>query len=191
MKKKISCLIFLTVIALVFTGCDVGFGEKHVDDPEKYGEWESYLEIPSFLPSSIDDCQVNAYSYTLLAYMDICYEIFLDISVTEKQFEKLIYEAKQSPRYIGERAAAYCEGYFEIVFQDYYEISDFDSDTAKNVSWADIEKIVYNPKTLNIVYVCFHANDTGVYETASVAYFNRFSINEKDYVQILKSKLEK
>ena len=52
-----------------------------------------------------------------------------------------------------------------------------------NVGWADIEKVIYNPETLNIIYVCFHANDTAVYKLDEVAYFNRFSILEEDYVK--------
>ncbi len=177
MKKKSVCSIFLIMVLMMLTGCEMQLGSKYIDKPEQYGEWESYLNIPSFLPASIDDYQVNSYSYTLLAYMDICYEIFVDISVTEEQFEQLIAEAKACPKYKGEKAAYYCDGYKEIVYQDYYDVFS----KKGNVGWADIEKIIYNSEMLNIVYVCFHSNDTAVYDLDKVAYFNRFSINENEY----------
>ncbi len=185
MKKKSLFLIALIMVGFFLIGCDVGFGSKHVKNPKEYGKWESYLDIPAFLPNSITNYQVNDYSYTLLAYMDICYEIFLDVSVMEEQFEELISNAKSQKAYLREKEAYYCEGYYEIVFQNYYEVYD-GKDFEGNVGWADIEKIVYNPETLNIIFVCFHANDTGVYELDDVAYFNRFSITQQEYVANLK-----
>lgn len=183
MKKRVFCLILL-VIGILLTGCqDMQFGSKYIDDPEQYGKWESYLKTPSFLPASIDDYQVNSYSYTLHSYMDICYEIFVDITVTEDQFDQLITEAKSHAH--DEKAAYYCDGYEEIVFQDTYDVYSGKNGDEKNVGWADIEKIVYNSETLNIVYVCFHANDTGVYKLDEVKYFNRFSIKEDEYVSNL------
>jgi hypothetical protein len=116
--------------------------------------------------------------------MDICYEIFLDISVTEEQLDRLIADAKSYGEYT-ESEAYYCDGYFEIVFEDYYRSSDYvyseEGVEEKNVGWADIEKTVYNPETLNIIFVCFHANDSGVYDLDDLEYFKRFSIDEKEY----------
>ena len=181
MKKFRFAIIPLLVAALMLTGCEFGFGSKYVVDPEEYGKWESYLEVPSFLPESIESYQVNAYSYTLLAYMDICYEIFLDLTVSEEQLEELISRAKAEGKDALERAAYYADGYYEIVLQDYYEVYHRESDHEALVGWADIEKVVYNPQTRNLVYVCFHANDTGVYNLDEVNYFNRFSIDEEEY----------
>ena len=79
--------------------------------------------------------------------------------------------------------AYYSNGYTEIVFQDSYEVYHREDDVESNVGWADIEKVIYNPETLNVIYVCFHANDTGVYNLDEVAYFSRFSILEEDYVK--------
>ena len=185
MKKKHSLIAMLVTLIMIFSlvGCDMQFGSKYITDPQKYGKWESYLDIPSFLPSEIDEYEVNSYSYTLLAYMDICYEIFVDISVTEEQFYQLIKNAEDHPDYLYKKDAYYSNGYTEIVFQDSYEIYHGKDGIESNVGWADIEKVIYNPETLNIIYVCFHANDTGVYNLDGVAYFNRFSILEEDYVK--------
>lgn len=109
--------------------------------------------------------------------MDTCYEIFLDITVEETEFDDLIERARAYSDTYEEQPAAYCDGYMEIVFMDAYE------------SWQDrafvgqaaIEKVIYNPDTGNIVYVVFHADDTGVYQVSDVAYFERFSINADSY----------
>ena len=53
------------------------------------------------------------------------------------------------------------------------------------VGFADIEKIIYNPETYRIVFVAFHANDTGVYPLKDFAYFNCFNIDENEYVEHL------
>lgn len=44
LAKKSFCFIALIIIGILLTGCDMQFGSKHIDDPEKYGEWESYLD---------------------------------------------------------------------------------------------------------------------------------------------------
>ena len=172
----------LVCLALTFASC----GTTYETNPAKYGKWDTSLDIPSFLPKSIAEYEVNEYSYTLYSYMDVCYEIFVDITVTETQFNELITNAKNNDAYLHEKQAYYNEGYTEIVFQDVYTIYTGEHiNPATNVGWADIEKVIYNKKTLNVIYVCFHANDTGVYELSDVAYFNRFSIQQTEYVEML------
>lgn len=191
MKKKTLCLTFLLAVCLLFSSCEMHFGSKRIEDSKEYGKWESYLDIPDFLPSSVDDYRVNGYAYTLEAYMDICYEVFVDITVTKEQFDELIARAKAHPDYICERPAYYSDGYVEIILEDFYEIDDRrEDDLTLRVGWADVEKVIYNEETQNIIYVCFHANDSGVYRLENVEYFNRFSINEEEYVQNLDPKTE-
>ena len=191
MKKACtSIVLFLCVggviaCAVLFCAFFLSMGTTYETSVSQYGAWKDDLEdVPSFLPESIEGYTVNAYFYTLYSYMDTCYEIFLDITVEETEFNRLLEEAKTySSSYI-ERSADYCDGYTEIVFMDVYEKHQTDDpDDVGQVGWADIEKVIYNPHTSSIVYVAFHANDTGVYEVVDVAYFNRFSINADDYFQ--------
>ena len=174
------------VCAVLFFGFFLSMGTTYETSVSQYGAWEDDLEdVPSFLPESIEGYTVNAYSYTLYSYMDTCYEIFLDITVEETEFDRLLQEAKTYSNSYVERSADYCDGYTEIVFMDVYETDVHEKypDDVEQVGWADIEKVIYNPHTSSIVYVVFHANDTGVYEVADVAYFYRFSINADDYFQ--------
>ncbi len=136
---------------------------------------------PLFLPNNIEKYTVNRYSYTLYNYMDTCYEILLDIKVSEDEFDSLFVSTRSYSDYYVEQPFEYADCYLEIAFIDFYEPYE-DDGYGKNVGWADIEKAIYNPDTYNIAYVVFHANDTGVYAVNDVSYFKRFSIIEDEYL---------
>lgn len=187
MKKRLNLFLISIIFVFMFllSSCNTIFGTKYVVNPKKYGKWETYLDVPTYLPSEIDDYKVNSYSYTLYAYMDVCYEIFLDITVSEEQFNKLIADAKSYPDFECEQYTYYAEGYKEIIYEDYYYVYHYEGERQANVGGAHIEKIIYNEETLNIIYVCFNTYDTGVYHFSDVAYFRRFEISENEYVENL------
>ena len=186
--KRIYIFLLLICVCLFPVGCasTLGIGTFRENSAEKYGEWEAYQTAPSFLPEKIDEYTVNAYSYTLYNYFDTCYEIFLDITVSEAQFNELVDKAEQySDTYI-KTDAYYSEAYTEIVFTDVYEIGGINKhDDLQQVGWADIDKVIYNPESFNIIYVSFHANDTDVYDVENISYFNRFSITPEEYFENL------
>ena len=117
--------------------------------------------------------------------MDICYEIFLDLTVTPEQLDGILTRATADTAPVTERDAYYGVGWREIVFEDVYEIFEGETEGESVVGWADIEKIVYNPITHTVVFVVLHANDTGVFPLNEVQYFHRFSIDEREYVRHL------
>lgn len=173
MKKALSLLlIFATLLGL--SGCD--FGSKRITNVSEYGQVESYLALPDFFPASVEDYEVHAYAYHLESWMDTCYELFLDITVTQEQFDTLLSDFIQQGQ-----EAWYASGYYEIVFEDFYDVYEKDGSGEQVVGFADIEKIIYNPELRRIVFVALHANDTGVYPLKDVAYFNRFGIDEIEY----------
>lgn len=193
MKKLFLCGLLLCIV-LSSTGCAhlmiggmiLGMGTVQENDPATYGGWEKYHDAPGFLPESLDGVTVNQYSYTLYNYFDTCYEIFLDITVTADQFDTLIEEAMASAASPFSRIAFYDESYTELIFEDTYERGQIDTaDGLEQVGWADIDKVIYNPDTCNIIYVAFHANDTGVHDLENVAYFKRFGITPEAYVNHL------
>lgn len=113
MLKKLITVLTIACVLISISGCAsfLGVGTFIETSPEKYGEWEEYLDVPDFLPEALDDCTVNSYSYRLYNYMDTCYEIFLDVTVSEEQLDGILDRAKQySPSY-AEHSADYCEGY--------------------------------------------------------------------------------
>lgn len=181
MKRIISFVLsILIIIAMMLSLSACDFGSKRVTDIKQYGKFEYYIELPEFFPDSVEGYSVNSYAYNLESWMDVCHEIFLDITVTESQFDELLSEFMSN----GEECY-YSDGFYEVVFQDSYSILNNDDNEKPAVGYADIEKIIYNPETHRIVFVCFHANDTGVYPLKDVAYFNCFNIDENEYVKHL------
>ena len=174
--RRILLVLMIISIVTALSGCD--FGSKRISDIEQYGQYESYIELPDFFPTSVEGYAVNAYAYNLESWMDTCYEIFLDITVTESQFEELLSEVIDQ----GEECY-YSEGFYEVVFEDSYDIFTEENNAQQVVGYADIEKVIYDPETYRIIYVTFHANDTGVYPLEDVAYFNCFDIVETEYVK--------
>ena len=192
--KKILLLLTVLCIVISSAGCThlmgalviLGMGTVQESDPAAYGEWADHLRIPDFLPESLEGYTVNAYSYILYDYFDTCYEIFLDLTVTEEQFAALILCAEGYSDTRVTQAAYYDEAYTEIIFTDVYERWEADeADGLEQVGWADVDKVIYNPETRNVIFVAFHANDTGVHDVENVAYFNRFSITPEEYVRHL------
>lgn len=185
MKKLIS--LALTLLCLpVLSGCQMAvvllmglfMGTFYVTDPAEYGKEESYIkEELGYFPESVEEYTVNAYAYTRYEYMDLCYEVFLDLTVSEAQLEELLAQTRaRGGSY--EQAAYYAEGYYEIVFSDDYEACG-----EENVGWATIDKVIYNAESLNVIFESFHAHDSGVYELKDVSYFNRFGIDQYEYAE--------
>lgn len=184
MKKVLSILMCLVVGAIALAGCDL-FGTTYVTDIAEYGQVDSSIEFPQYFPDTVQDLKVNSYSYTVYNYMDICYEIFLDVTVDNDKFIEMLKEIKDSSASFDEQEAYYAEGYKEIVFTDRYSLCTQQNTQAYNdyVWRAKVEKVVYNPDTNNIIFECFNAFDSGVYALNDVAYFNRFGINQTEYVK--------
>ncbi len=171
--KKLLALILSVLLSLA--GC-----EKYTVDVAEYGQVASYITFPDYFPESVDTYQVNGYSYRLYSYMDICYEIYLDISVEKEEMDRLIAAAKEKRPEFSEREADYARGYREIVFQD--EFTPY-GPAAEAVSEGDIEKIVYDPDRGDMVFVRIYSVDAGVYPVAELAYFNRFDISAETYTE--------
>ena len=169
--KKLLAVILSVILSLA--GC-----ENYTADVEKYGQVANYITFPDYFPEMLDDYQVNRYSYRLYSYMDICYEIYLDITVAPEEAEQLLTEAKTKRPDWSEREATYAEEYYELVFCDQFALNGQGGDT---IGQANIEKIVYDPTAGNMVFVRIYAVDAGMYPVAELAYFDRFDIHAETY----------
>ena len=119
--------------------------------------------------------------YSLLIYEESSRKLLQTLVLTppgKSQFEELLSGVLEQGR-----ECYYSEGFYEVIFEDHYDIFTEEEDSQQVVGYADIEKIIYNPETNRIVYVALHANDTGVYPLKDVAYFNCFHIDETEYVK--------
>ena len=186
MKKRLSLLIIFSIVILTFTGC---FGTYHYNSIEKYQQIrKDPFYNADFIPYDTDEYTINNFSFINYVYLDTCYEVFLDITVNEQQFDELVLQAKSHGEFV-EQDAWYADGYTEIVFEDDYHLGHgyFEdcADVTPTVGWATIEKVIYNRETLNIIYICFHSWDTCVYEVSDVQYFNHFKIDPQEYINHL------
>ena len=171
--KKLLALLLSVLLSLA--GC-----EKHIVDTEKYGQVANYITFPDYFPASLEAYEVHGYSYRLYSYMDLSYEIFLDISVEKTEMDRLIADAKEKRSEFFEVEANYENGYDELVFQDVFTVC---GEEAETVGEGMIEKIVYHPDTGNMVFVQIYAVDAGVYPVEQLEYFNRFQIDAKAYAE--------
>lgn len=178
--KKCLLLVLTLLLSLSLTACY--FGDKHTTDPNQYQRNDGERNI-TYLPESIDNYTVNNYSYTTYRFFDTCTEIFLDITVSEEQYRQLMENAKKYSKDFTEQTAYYDKNYIEIVFSDDYALDDDTTADERNVGNADIEKVIFDKNKHNIIYEYFYAFDTGVYPLKNVAYFNRFNIDENEYMQ--------
>lgn len=177
-------LFLLTACQFLYTVPIFGFifasmGTYYENNPESYAKAVQYIDEFAALPEKLEGLIVNEYAYTRYEYMDTCVELFIDLTVTDDQMATLLEKARQTSGVLTERAAYYAEGYFEIVYADSYTIHE----DIERVGNAYIQKIVYNEETGNVIYEHFDAFDTGVYELKDVAYFNRFGIDQAEYVK--------
>lgn len=189
--RTLALVLLVTVLSASLLSCEaryVGFGSQKITDPAEYGDF-GYIDAPSFFPKSIDGYKINAYSFTIENYFAECYEIFLDITVSPDKLDSLIASAKIGGGFKYEREAYYANGYRELVFSDYYESGSQSDDGTSQVGYAWIEKVIFNPETGNIAYVAFIANDWSVYSLSEVEYFNKFKINEAEYIEHTKEDL--
>ena len=193
MKKTISRSIIkilalgllIALFSATLISCEarkLGFGSQTITDPAEYGNF-GVIDAPVFFPKSIDGCKVNSYSYILRLYLETCYEIFLDLTVSADKLDSLVASAKIAGGFKYEREAYYAAGYRELVFCDYYEPGTQNDDGNNQVGYAWIEKVIFNPDTGNIIYVSFIANDWSVYSLSEVEYFKKFGIKEAEYTE--------
>ena len=198
--KKLGLLAILLVLCMCLCSCATtimlvvmgvsSMGTHVYDDVEDYRAWEELGFKINFVPDKLDKYTVNDYSCVVYEYMDYCYEVLVDITVSAEQFNALLEEARGFPEFY-EGEFAYAEGYYEIVYCDEYVCGDpsfIDNDGLDQVAHAAIDKIIYNPETLNIVYISFHAYDKNVYDTENIQYFIRFNIDHEEYEASLLNK---
>lgn len=183
--KKAAAFLLALLLPLLFAACD--FGDMHTDDPKQYSRKDGEITV-GYFPETLDGYTVNSYSYTTYRYMDTCTEIFLDLTVSEEQLQSLLSQVKNYPRSHTEQKAYYDSNYNEIVFCDTYSVSEYSDN--RNVGNAEITKVIYNEKTHNIIFEYFYAFDSGVYPLNKVAYFQRFHINEQEYIAHVSSYFE-
>lgn len=183
--KKIILVLILCASLLVNTGCSVLLismltrVSKKVTDPQEYGEFHNSVEIPEYYPEAISAYTVNDYCYVIEKNSSLCYEVFIDVSLSKGDFEALITSAMDDSRTKTVKGAQHSPEFKEIVFFDEYEF------TAENefdlLVSAHIEKVIYNEKESRIIYSLLYVEEYSYYKTQNVEFFQKLKISPEKY----------
>ncbi len=176
MKKFIVfCYIISCLFVLSSCGCE-DWENSSTEDPENYQSIVSSVGMAEFFPDTIDGYTVKSFSYSASSAFDDCREVFLDIIVKQDEFDSLLAQARQYP-YFEETGGYHADGYYEIVFQDSYAWEKYEEVDA--ILHADIQKVIYNTDTRNIVFVDF--STTYPSPLKNTVYFDWLGIGLTEY----------
>lgn len=167
----------LGILASPFTNTDSGTQDR-VRSPEEYGKFYKKIQIPSYYPNSISEYTVNSYYYAVEEHSELCYEIFLDITVSESEFNTLLQSVKSDGREKKIGTAYHSTEYLEIIFNNDYTPSYSYYGTVEN---ANIEKVIYNEAEGRIIFVLLYVGEDGIYGINEIEYFKKLKISYDKY----------
>ena len=183
--KKIFLAMILCLSLFVNTGCSFflisllsGLTDvsESTEDPAKYGDFNKDVKLPAYYPKSISNYKINGFSYKIEKNSTLCYEIFLDITLNEKDFETLISGANADARSKTVKSAYHSSEYKEIVFSDKFEY-----DHLGYVLDSNVEKVIYNKSEFRIIFVLLYTEELGYYPADNIEYFKKLNINPQEY----------
>ena len=167
-----GCSLFILGSALLSSG-----KSENITDPAKYGSFNSSVKIPDYYPESISAYTVSRYYYAMNSAPTLAYEIYLDITMPEADFDALIAKVTSDTRQKTTKDAFHSTDYNEIIFSDEYEF-EYKYNEVKS---ANIEKVIYHKTKPRVVFVLFVVEEGGSYDLESIEYFNRLRIDPFDY----------
>ncbi len=167
-----GCSLFILGSALLSSG-----KSENITDPAKYGSFNSSVKIPDYYPESISAYTVSRYYYAMNSAPTLAYEIYLDITMPEADFEALMAKVTGDTRQKTTKDAFHSTDYNEIIFSDEYEF-EYEEYQVKS---ANIEKVIYHKTKPRVIFVLFLVEENGEYSLENVEYFKRLRIDPFDY----------
>ena len=183
--KKIFLAMILCLSLFVNTGCSffvIGLlsGLKDVsestEDPAKYGDFHNDVKLPAYYPKSISNYKINGFSYKIEKNSTLCYEIFLDLTLSEDDFNLLIANVNADSRSKTVKSAYHSSEYKEIVFSDIFEY-----DYQEYVLDSNIEKVIYKDSEFRIIFVLLYTEELAYYPADNIEYFKKLNIDPQKY----------
>lgn len=183
--KKILLTLILCLSLFVNTGCSffvIGLlsGLKDVsestEDPAKYGDFNKDVKLPAYYPKSISNYKINGFSYKIEKNSTLCYEIFLDLTLSEDDFNLLIANVNADSRSKTVKSAYHSSEYKEIVFSDIFEY-----DYQEYVLDSNIEKVIYKDSEFRIIFVLLYTEELAYYPVDNIEHFKKLNINPQEY----------
>ena len=183
--KKIFLALVLCLSLFVNTGCSfvlIGMLTRvsdKVTDPQKYGDFHRTVEIPDYYPESLSAYTVNDYCYFIEKNSRLCYEVFIDITLSENEFSEMLSSVNADSRKKSVKDAFHSPGYKDVIFYDEYEFSDETSFDA--VESAHIEKVIYSEAESRIIFVLLYIEQYSYYEVEKIEFFKKLKIDPSQY----------
>ena len=185
--KKILIILVLCVSLLVNTGCSfvlIGAAIRISDtvtDPSEYGNVHDSVQIPFYYPESITEYTVNSYFYAIEKDTALCYEIFLDLTVSEDELTSFISSITSDRRKKTITDSYNYVGYKEIVFFDEYAIATDRLFSKTAIEAANIEKVLYSEENQRIIFVLLYIEENSGYHYDEIEYFKKLNIDPTNY----------
>lgn len=186
--KKIILTLILCLSLLCNTGCTLilissllGSNDSEtVTDAGKYGSFHDDVEIPSYYPETLSGYTVNDYFYTVDKSTTLCYEIYLDITVTEEAFTTVIAKVNADDRAKTVKSAYHSASYTDVIFSDEIDLA-LDGYIDK-IESAKVEKVIYNEAESRIIFALLYVEELSYYSSDKVQYFKKLNIDLEKYL---------
>ena len=184
MKKTLLALI-LCLSLFANTGCvffiwDAITGNSNISeritDPQKYGEFHDSVNVPAYLPGDISNYTVNNYCYVIEKSAYLCYEIFLDITLSPEDFTKVLSTVTSNTRDKVVKGAFHSDKYNDVIFSD-----EFTYDLYAYVEKANIEKVIYSQEKSRIIFAILYVEENSLYHINNVEFFKKLNITPEAY----------
>ena len=182
-KTKLAMIILLALFALPLTIISATQGsfyyKSHTTDINHYGIYDSeYITIDHFPENITDDMTPVYYSYYYDNSWDYCYELYLEVKITDNTYEKLKAQYENNLK-----NCFFASDYNEYIISDYPH-NYINEDGSCYMNSPDIRKIIFNDKDKTIIYVSICGLDPFYYENSY--YFKRFNLDPIEYSDYLK-----
>lgn len=183
--KKILLSLVLCLSLFANTGCvfvlwSAIFGtsdiSERITDPEKYGEFHDSVNVPAYFPGDISGYTVNNYCYAIEKGTYLCYEIFLDITLSEEDFTKVLSAVTSDGRTKVIKGAYHSDKYNDVIFSD-----EFTYDLHSYVEKANIEKVIYSEEKSRIIFTLLYVEENSFYHIDNVEFFKKLNITPEAY----------
>ena len=151
-----------------------------VTDPDEYGNFHDEVELPSYYPGSLSGYTVNDYCYVIEKSSHLCYEIYLDITVSSEAFTQILGAVGADSRTKTVKNAYHAFDYKDVIFSDSIDFAL--NGYTNSVNKANIEKVIYNESESRIIFVLLYIEENSYYNADDIQYFDKLNIDPEKYL---------
>ncbi|MBQ4510190.1 MAG: DUF3267 domain-containing protein [Clostridia bacterium] len=155
--------------------------KSYTTDVNNYGvyDYPEYMADDYFPEKITDSMTPICYSYYLDGFFDVVYELYLEVQMTETEYEK--YKSQYENEL---KDFFFASEYSEYVISDETSMYTTYSFEENYMDSPDIRKILFNDKDDTVIFISIYGLDPFYYENSY--YFKRFNLDPMEYSNYLK-----